>query len=187
MQKLFGLIGALSLAGCATSPDTRLATPASIDMAQVSGQWYVIANIPYFAERGRVGSRVIYRPREDGRYDDIFIAHRGDFDAPESTLQGTMRVRDPGTNTRWTSRFYWLFTFDYSVLHVDDGYRTLLLGHRSRDYAWIMSREPDMTEATYRRLLDVFAQRGFDVSKISRVPQHPAQIGAPGFQGGDER
>jgi apolipoprotein D and lipocalin family protein len=176
------LLIAIIVQACAGTRTAELAAVEKVDLDRFAGAWHVIANIPYRAERGAVQSRVEYRPRPDGRFDDIYIYREHSFDAPEERMEGIATIRDPGRNARWTSRFYWLLSFDFSVLHLEPDYSTMLLGHRSRDYAWIMSRSPAMDDATYRRMLGVFADLGFDPTRLQRVPQFREQIGQPGFQ-----
>ena len=167
------LVACAVLAGCAAS-GPPLQRPAAIDLDRFDGEWYVIANIPYFAERGNVDARVQYLPRDDGRFDDIYIYRDGSFDAPEERREGIAWIRDPGRNTQWTSRFVWPFTFDFDVLFVDAGYRHLLLGHPSRDYAWVMAREPSMDDAIWRELLARLQAQGFDPARLRKVPQRDA-------------
>ncbi len=159
-----------------------LATVDSVDLDRYMGQWYVIANIPYFGERGNVAGRAIYRPRPDGRMDDIYLYRRGDFDAPERTLEGVAWVVDEETRARWKVRFYWPLTFDYSIVALDDDYAWTVVGHPSRRYAWIMAREPLMDDALYDALLAILDRHGFESSALMKVPQFPEQLGQPGFQ-----
>jgi apolipoprotein D and lipocalin family protein len=178
------LLVALLSACAARSPGDLppLKRPERVALSDFVGTWYVIANIPYFAERGRVGSRVEYRPRGDGRFDDLYYSRKGDFAAPERLLKGVAWPLDPPTYTRWRSRFYWPFTFDFEVLYLDPQTGHLLLGHASREYAWVMARSPDMSEQDYQALLARLAAQGYDPSRLKRVPQRPEQIGQPGFQ-----
>ncbi|MFT5571510.1 MAG: apolipoprotein D and lipocalin family protein [Cryomorphaceae bacterium] len=85
-------------------------------------------------------------------------------------------------NTRWRSTFYKVIRFSFDVVDVDENYQTLLLGHPSRKYGWVMSRKKAMTSADYQRALEVFKNNYYDVSRFSKVPQLPEQIGKDGFQ-----
>jgi apolipoprotein D and lipocalin family protein len=68
-------------------------------------------------------------------------------------------------------RFIWPFRADFRVLYVDDAYRTTIIGRQKRDYLWIMARRPQVSEDTLQRLIQVAADRGYDTSRIQRVPQ----------------
>ncbi|MBY6205740.1 lipocalin family protein [Halomonas denitrificans] len=180
----------LTAAGCALLFSGRgdrppLETAAPVELERYLGEWYVIANIPYFAERGNVASRAVYRRRDDGRLDDLYF-YRDDFGAEEESMEGVARVVEGSGNARWKVRFFWPFTFDYVILAVDTDYRHVAVGHPSREYAWIMAREPRIDDAVYQRLLDVFARNGYSPEALQKVPQFPAQVGRPGFQSPDD-
>lgn len=183
LQCLAAMLMAILVAGCASMRGTEpLETVESVDLDRYMGQWYVIANIPYFGERGNVAGRAIYRPRDDGRMDDIYLYRKGDFDSPEQRLEGVAWVVDETSQARWKVRFYWPFTFDYSIVALDADYQWTLVGHPSRRYAWIMAREPRMDDDLYEDLLERLAGLGFDPDALYKVPQFPEQLGQPGFQ-----
>jgi apolipoprotein D and lipocalin family protein len=75
------------------------------------------------------------------------------------------------SNAIWGMRFIWPFRADFRVLYVDDAYRTTIIGRQKRDYLWIMARRPQVSEDTLQRLIQVAADRGYDTSRIQRVPQ----------------
>lgn len=173
----------LLLAGCASAPrplDFPEPLP-QIDLARYAGDWYVIANIPYFAERDKVAARVNYRRREDGRIDDLYF-FRERFDGPEKQWTGFGEVVDPSTNARWRVQFVWPFWVDYVIHDVGPDYQWALAGHPSRDYAWIFAREPRMDDARYEALRARFAGWGYDARRIQRIPQFPEDEGKPGYQ-----
>lgn len=169
------------LAGCALSPRPPLTSEAQIDLPRFMGSWYVIANIPYFAERGKVATRDEYRLREDGRIENVYVFQR-DFDRPVRTWSGISTVVPGTANTHWRVRFFWPLTADMLVLAVDRDYQWALIGHPKRRYAWVFSRTPDMDEVLYATLRERFRRWGYDPEDILRVPQRPEQVGQSGFQ-----
>jgi apolipoprotein D and lipocalin family protein len=145
------------------------------------GAWHIIANIPYFAEKGKVATRDEYALREDGHIDNVFV-YRKDFDKPEKRISALAKVV-PGTdNARWKIRFFGIINTDYLILDVDPEYRWALVGHPSRKYAWVFAREATIEEALYQELLQKLAGFGYDPSRLMRVPQLPEQAGQPGYQ-----
>jgi len=169
--------------GCAQTPaplDFPKPLP-QIDLQRFSGDWHVIANIPYFAERGKLATRVGYRLRDDGKIDDLYFFRRA-FDKPEDSWEGIGEVVDTETNARWRVQFVWPFWFDYVIHDVGPDYEWAIVGHPSRDYAWIFARTPQIEPALYADLVARFAALGYDPSLILKVPQRPEDIGQPGFQ-----
>lgn len=179
---LLGLLAPLLLGGCATSA-TAMKTPPlrtvpHVDLARYMGDWRVIANIPYFAEKGCVDSIETYRPRPDGKIDNIFTYRKKTFAAPPSQVRALARVFDPQTNAEWRITFFKIITAKYLILDLDPDYRWTVVGHPSRDYGWIMAREKTLPDATYAAILKRLAAQGYDPAKFQKVPQLPSQLAA---------
>jgi apolipoprotein D and lipocalin family protein len=181
------LVAALFAAGCgndAPNPNPRAAAPlvtVPVDLPRYMGRWYVIANIPYFAERDFVGSRAEWSLRPDGRIDDAFMGYKGGFDQPESRYS-FVDTPVPGSDGGvWRVRLFWPVYVTQLTLYVDPDYRYTLLGYPGKTLGWVFSREPEMDDATYRSLLARFEAMGYDTTRFRRVPQRPEQIGLPDF------
>jgi apolipoprotein D and lipocalin family protein len=171
----------LVLGGCASEgPPLQLAQ--SVDLNRYAGRWYIIANIPYFAENGNVGSYFDVSFAPDGTLKDVYNGYSKNFDAPVSQFTMNGYVEPGHGNALWRESPFWPLYFSYPILYVDDGYRTALVGYPGREYGWVLSRDPQMDEATYGALLGRFKADGYDTTLFKRVPQSPDQIGKPGFQ-----
>ncbi|MDR3386660.1 MAG: lipocalin family protein [Rudaea sp.] len=159
----------------------ELTTSAKIDLQRYMGTWYVIANIPYFAERGKMASRDVYRLDADGNVETTYV-YRKSFDGPEKTT-GSLGIVQPGSdNARWIVRFLWLIHADYLVLEVAPDYSWVLVGQPNRKLGWVLARNPAMEDALYTTLLSKLHGFGYDIAKFMRVPQFKEQVGQPGFQ-----
>jgi apolipoprotein D and lipocalin family protein len=179
----------LLLAACSAGPtnlnpkaDAPLRPVETVDLERYSGTWYVIANIPYFFERGNVAAKATYRPRDDGKMDDIYLYRDGDFNAPEERMEGVAWVVDESSNAIWEVQFIWPFTFDYYILYLDDDYQHVAVGHPDKELAWIMSRQPRMPETAYDKAMVALWEQGYDVTQLRKVPQFPEDMGQPGYQ-----
>lgn len=172
----------LSLAACQTPPETpRMpadATTAPVDLGRFMGTWYVVANVPYFFENGKVATRDVYRLRPDGRIDNDFVFKKT-FDEPDRTWNGVSTVVDGSGGREWKVQFIWPFSTRMQVLDVAPDYSTALLATPDRKLAWIFSREPVMDEATLAGLATRIATHGVDRAALRRVPQVPGQSVAP--------
>ncbi len=179
LRQLVALFCLAGLSACAT-PGPPLPLAQRVDLDRYSGRWYVIANIPYFAERGKVGSYFdVSFPNGDVR--DVYSA-RADFSATENHfVMGGYVVAGSG-GAKWRESPFWPLYFSYLILDIDPDYKTALVGYPGRQYGWVFSRKPDMDDATYARMLNKLGALGYDTGLFKRVPQHPDQIGKPGFQ-----
>ena len=170
------LAGMATLVGCASNvntPSQPLRTVAHVDLKRYMGDWRVIANIPYFAEKDCVDSVESYALRADGRIDNWFTFRKKSFDAPEKKFTALARVHDPKTNAEWRVRFIGLVTVPYLVIDLEPQYRWTVVGHPSRNYGWIMARTKTLPEATYQDILKRLAAQGYDPARFVKVPQVP--------------
>lgn len=167
----FGLaMATLALAGCAT-PQAPLRTVPQVDLHRYLGNWYVIANIPYFLEKGKVASYDTYAMRPDGRMDNIFTFRKGALDAPEKSWHGVAWVVNHESNAEWKVRFLWPFTATYLVLELDPDYQWAVVGTPGRDLLWVLARQRHLDTATYQDILKLVALQGYDTNRLALVPQ----------------
>jgi apolipoprotein D and lipocalin family protein len=169
----------LMLSGCTTfGTEQKLAQ--HVDLSRYAGRWYIIANIPYFAERGNVGSYFeVSFP--DGKVHDVYVGRSGGFDARPSRFVMSGYVVEGTGGAYWRESPFWPVYLSYLILYVSPDYQTALVGYPGRNYGWILSRHPQMGDITYKSLLSRFAALGYDPEKFRRIPQFPEQIGKPGF------
>jgi apolipoprotein D and lipocalin family protein len=174
------VLAASLLAACATTAPLPPVATTPVDLPRYMGQWYVIAHVPYFAERGHVASSDTYTLREDGEI-SVRYAYREGFSEPVQTLDSRATVR-PGTgNRQWTTWFFRVVPTRYRILEVADDYSWTLIDYPGRDLAWIFARAPVMDAALYRELETRLRTHGVNTDRLRRVPQVREQVGRLGF------
>ena len=165
------LTGLVCLCGCVTETLPPLKTVPYVDLDRYLGRWYVIANIPYFLENGKVASYDTYSRRDDGTLGNVFTFRKGDFSAPEKSWNGTARVVNTQTNAEWKVSFIWPLRTTYLVLELDPDYRWAVVATPGRDLLWVLARDRALSEETYTGILARIAAQGYDPSRVKRVPQ----------------
>ena len=164
------VLAALGVAGCATS-QPPLRTVPQVDLTRYLGNWYVIANIPYFLEKGKVATYDTYSMRPDGRMNNTFTFRRGSFDAPEQSWHGVAWVVNHDSNAEWKVRFIWPLTATYLVLELDPDYQWAVVGTPGRDLLWVLARQRHLDDVTYGDILRCIAAQGYDTNRLALVPQ----------------
>jgi apolipoprotein D and lipocalin family protein len=163
------------IAGC-QSPGGAPKTASHVDLARYMGDWYVIANIPYFAEKGCFDSIESYALRTDGDIDNWFTCRKDSFAAPlKRKVTALATVKDTHTNATWRVRFFGVISVRYLILDVDPDYQWAAIAHPSRKYGWILARSKSLDPATYAAILQKFAHQGYDPTKFEQVPQRAVQ------------
>ena len=135
------------------------------------GDWYVIANIPTFLEKGAHNAVETYALDDDGSIATTFTFRKDSFDGEAKQYNPRGFVRDTDTNATWGMRFVWPIKADYRIVYLDDDYSQTVIARQKRDFVWIMARTPSISDADYKRLLDFVVSIGYDADEIQRVPQ----------------
>ncbi|MEM7200187.1 MAG: lipocalin family protein [Planctomycetota bacterium] len=178
-QGALALLGG-ALLGCSSQPP--LATVDHVDLSRFMGDWYVIAHIPASSEAQAFNGVESYRMEEDGTIATTYAFRDGGFDGPIEVMNPNAVVRNTETNATWGMQFFWPLRFEYLVTYLDEDYTATIIGRTARDYAWIMTRTPEIPEAKYRELIAALTEQGYDPARVRRVPhrwpdpEHPSSL-----------
>lgn len=166
----------LCLVGCASNPP--LPAAEGLELERFMGDWYVQAHIPVGSEKTAYNGVESYALGEDGRVLTTYAFRKGGFDGEVEVMEPVGFVSDR-SNARWGMRFIWPFRAEYVVAHVDDDYTETIIARTKRDYAWIMTRAPELSNERLAALTARLAELGYDVSELRRVPQRWPDPGHP--------
>ena len=142
-----------------------------VDIDRFMGDWYVIANIPTFLEKGAHNAVENYALNDDGTIATTFTFRDGGFDGEQKTYTPKGFVSDTKTNAVWGMRFVWPIKADYRIVYLDEQYEQTIIARKQRDYVWVMARTPQIDDASYEKLINKVVSIGYDVSKVQKVPQ----------------
>ena len=174
-----GCLATLSAIGLAYAQGKRpLRVVSEVDLARYAGQWYEIARFPNrFQKRcaGEVTAQYTLQP--NGKISVLNrcrLENRGQIQA-----EGVARVAGKGQpNSILKVRFAPAFLSfiplvwgDYQIIALSPDYTYALVGDPAREYLWILSRSPQMDDATYNRLVEEARMQGFDVSRLQKTRQ----------------
>ncbi|TNF98456.1 MAG: hypothetical protein EP297_07985 [Gammaproteobacteria bacterium] len=158
-----------SLMGC--SSYAPMETVDYVDLPRFMGDWYVVANIPTFVERGAHNAVESYRLNEDKTIETTFTFRQNSFDGEEKTYHPTGYVVNNNTNAVWGMQFFWPIKADYRIVYLKPDYSLTVIGRLKRDYVWIMAREPRIEQQDFEAILRLLGEQGYDTSLIQKVPQ----------------
>lgn len=143
----------------------------AVDLDRFMGRWYVIANIPTFIEKTAHNATEDYAMNDDGSIATTFSFNDGSFDGKRKTYTPTGYVSQQD-NSLWGMQFIWPFKAEYVIAYLSDDYQHTIIARSARDYLWIMSRQPEISDSDYHQLVSRCDAMGYDRSRIRKVPQH---------------
>ena len=149
----------------------ELDTVQNVDVARYMGTWYEIARLPQSFEKGLVGVTATYELLPSGKLRVLNKGHDNDLGGRVRAVEGRAKVVDLQTNAKLKVTFFWPFYGDYWVLELGKDYEYAAVGEPSRRYLWVLSRTPHMDETVYQGIMRRMEEKGFDISRIERVPQ----------------
>jgi len=174
---MFILLAGLAFAAPGRDADKPLRTVTSVDLDRYLGRWYEIASYPAWFQKNCTATTADYSLREDGLIKVINSCRKGSPDGKLKQAIGKARVADSATNAKLKVSFFWPFWGPYWIIDLDPDYRWAVVGVPSRKYLWILSRSPQMDDATYQGIVDRLRDQGYDPARLIKT-QHPVAGGA---------
>ena len=170
MNRLLLGLCATALAGCAGQQEP-LETVDYVDLDRFMGDWYVIATIPTFVERGAHNAVETYELNDDGTIATTFVYRKDGFDGKKKTYTPKGFVREGTGNAIWGMQFIWPVKADYRVVYLTDDYSQTVIGRNKRDFVWLMARTPQIPDEDYDAVVKMIGEMGYDLDKLIKVPQ----------------
>jgi apolipoprotein D and lipocalin family protein len=161
----------------ATQPPQPLELVDDVDLSRYAGSWYEVARFPNKFQKKCVGDvTATYTLRSDGSINVVNKCREAD--GKWNDAEGVAKLdREVNSNAALQVRFAPAFLSllpnvwgDYRIIGLDPDYRWSVVGEPKREYLWILSRTPEMSEKDYSRATAIAEANGFDVSKLVRTP-----------------
>jgi lipocalin len=166
MKKIFLMaLSAMLFTGC-ESAKLDNSTVKSVDLSRYLGSWYEIARFDHSFERGMEYAMAHYTMRDDGKID---VLNTGIKDGRAKDAKGIAKT----TNQQGLLRvsFFGPFFSDYRIMLLDENYQYVLVGGSTNRFLWILSRTPQLDEATLSLILAEADRRGYDTTRLLWVKQ----------------
>lgn len=165
----------------AASPGAAPTAIPSLNVPRYMGTWYQVAWFPNRFQKQCVSdTSATYRQREDG---NIIVLNRcktadGSFDDAEglarpagSRLEGDMLKPAQLEVSFLPAYLRWLPIWgSYWVLELADDGRYAVIGEPTREYLWVLSRQPALSPEDESGIRSRLVQRGYDLARWQRHP-----------------
>lgn len=144
----------------------------SVELERFVGKWYEVARYPHRFERDLVGVTAEYTLTDNGRIKVVNSGYKGSFDGAFKSVEGKAKTADHSGRGWLKVSFFWFFYADYLILELDTiDYQYALIGSSTKNYLWVLGREPFMQKDTLQHLLKKAEARGYNLAKVEQVLQ----------------
>ena len=158
------VVAFLATLGCNAQPRSiNRTTVGAIDLRRYMGRWYEIARFDHSFERNMEYCEAFYAEQDDGM---IMVTNTGvnaESDKRKTSYGKAKAGKSPG---QLRVSFFWIFYSDYNVLEMGEKGEWALVGSRSPQYLWILSRTPTLPDATVDYIVGQAAERGYSVKNL---------------------
>lgn len=173
MKKITLSLLCLLMNSCSSLPPIK--TVNYVDLERFMGDWYVIACIPTLIEQDIYNAVESYQLNQDGTIQTTFTFKKGGFDGKPKKYEPKGFVVPNTGNALWGMQFIWPIKAEYRIVELDQHYQNTIIARNARDYVWLMSRQPKISDDQYNRYVLKINEMGYDVSKLVKVPQYSDQ------------
>ena len=157
----------LALCGCAASTDS-IASVRNFDSKRYLGTWYEIARLPHRFERDLDFVSADYSEQGDGT---IRVVNRGQRDGKEREAVGKAHFKGASDVGELRVSFFGPFYGDYRIVELAPDYSSAIVTSSTKNYLWILSRTPQLSQKTLEKYLAQIREWGFDVSALEYPKQ----------------
>lgn len=143
----------------------------NFDIEKYSGKWYEIARFDFKHEKNLSDVTAQYNLNDDG---SIQVINRGYNTKKQEWQEAVGKAKPngkPGQSALKVS-FFGPFYAGYNVVKITADYKNALVFGQNRDYLWILSRSPAISEATKNRFLKVARDAGYDLERLVWTEHH---------------
>ena len=166
---IFAALAACALISSGCSKDFDNSTVSEFDLSRYLGEWYEVARYNHSFERGMDNTMAEYILQDDGK---VVVLNTGWKNGKYQVAEGKAKYPDPvGEPGALRVSFFLFFYSDYNVMMVDENYQISLVGSKSDNYLWILSRTPVPDPDLLQAIIDEAQTRGYDTSKLIWVDQ----------------
>ena len=165
------IVGSAACVSKNTRQEAALPVERDVNLARYMGPWFIVGAIGLGLEKGAHNAVETYTLNPDGTIATVFQYRKEAFDGPLETKVTQAWVVDGTANAEWKVRTFWPLRQQYLISHLEPDYSAAIVARERRDFVWILSRDPKISERRYAQYLEKIEAMGYDMAKFERYPQ----------------
>ena len=158
----------LLLSGCTSIPEDIIPVKP-FDTERYLGQWYEIARLDHRFERGMQDVTAHYLSGYNGAVQVVNRGYHVEREAWSEVIGKAIQLRE--NEGYFKVSFFEPFYAAYIVFWLDDNYQNAMVTSSSKNYLWLLSRSPKVSESTKQRMVSYAKNLGFETDELIFVNQ----------------
>jgi apolipoprotein D and lipocalin family protein len=169
------MAGSVASTQAADLKTTQTQPVSSVDLTRYMGTWYEVGSIPMFFQRMCIqNTQAQYTLLDNGAVKVINQCQKKDGSLAKA--EGRAKVVNTTQNSRLKVSFLaypfqLLARGDYWIIDLASDYRYAVVGHPSRKYGWILSRDRILRSEDLMTVRDNLKKQGYDPCRFHMTPQ----------------
>lgn len=150
---------------------SQVQTVDSVDLNRYLGTWYEIASIPQSFQKACVGNTVAEYSLT--KANTVKVLNSCDTKTgARKTAEARAKIVDKDSNAKlkvtFVKIFNWVYSFggNYWILDLAEDYSYAVVGDPTTEYAWILSRTPQMSHDDLVAANQNLLKNGYDTCKV---------------------
>lgn len=172
MRAALLLISLVFVSGCTGLPK-NVEPVSEFEVDRYLGQWYEIARLDNYFERGLSNITATYSMRKDG---GVVVANRGYSEKKSKWQASTGKAYFVGDEKigHLKVSFFGPIYASYAVFELDKAdYQYAFVSGNSTDNLWFLSRTPMVSVESMEQFKSRAGELGFDINELIIVDQNP--------------
>ncbi len=160
----------LLLVSCTGVPE-GISPVTGFDLQRYLGTWHEIARLDHSFERGMTQVTADYSLNDDG---SILVVNRGYLAEKNEWKEAIGKAKFVGAEDvgHLKVSFFGPFYGGYVIYELDhQGYQYAFVTSYSRDYLWLLARDPQVSDALKQQFVEQADELGFDTGALIWVEQ----------------
>ena len=160
----------LLLVSCTGVPE-GISPVTGFDLQRYLGTWHEIARLDHSFERGMTQVTADYSLNDDG---SILVVNRGYLAEKNEWKEAIGKAKFVGAEDvgHLKVSFFGPFYGGYVIYELDhQGYQYAFVTSYSRDYLWLLARDPQISDALKQQFVEQADELGFDTGALIWVEQ----------------
>jgi apolipoprotein D and lipocalin family protein len=152
-----------------------LTTVPQVDLNRYVGTWYEVAHYPNRWQKSCLtGSTEIYTLLDNQSFQiQSSCPEKGSLKQSKSVA----KVVDHATCAKLKVTFLWFLEADYWIIALDPDYRYAVVGEPGRNYLWVLSRTPTLSDDVYTTIKNRVQSLGYDPARLLKLPPSQPSTG----------